>query len=461
MTFDVLANDAGTPPLIVDDVTQPAHGTATCSPAGQCSYEPEAGFSGNDGFRYTIKNSDDLRSTAEVHVTVAPPSAAFGVSVSGSPDPVTSGAGSSWGVGVTGVPAGAGDDALDALARPAVTTTLSGAHTIKPGSVTTAPGWSAGQVTGASASAHADSSAMLGEADTQLLAKPLPPTSQGTGGDGYVPILVGSKVFAFFHHSYPTSVTCIDRTTGSRCPGYPILTNMNTTSEPGRGAVVGNRIYVTLQPARSYAQTAPLGLYCWDAAAAQPCGYVVVRALPQHVRPERVRARWSWAGSSTWSATAASSTASIPPPTCRAPRRPSRPGCSPDLGGRYDITSHGSRVYVSRVGDKVACIDVSAGAACPGWEPRQAAAGRSLERREPLQHAGPGDGRVPCHGADRASVTTTPTRPRRRRSGGCRPPTVRTRHGGRDRLPDARGRRLLRGRLLGLDDARSVHRRRL
>ena len=148
------------------------------------------------------------------------------------------------------MPAGAGDDALDALARPAVTATLSGAHTIKPGSVTTAPGWTAGQVTGASVSAHADSSALLGEADTQLLAKPLPPTSQGTGGDGYVPILVGSKVFAFFHHAYPTSVTCIDRTTGSRCPGYPILTNMNTTSEPGRGAVVGNRIYVTLQPER-------------------------------------------------------------------------------------------------------------------------------------------------------------------------------------------------------------------
>ena len=91
VTFDVLANDEGTPPLILDDVTQPAHGTATCSAAGQCSYEPEAGFSGNDGFRYTIKNSDDLRSTAEVHVTVAPASAAFGVSVSGSPDPVRSG----------------------------------------------------------------------------------------------------------------------------------------------------------------------------------------------------------------------------------------------------------------------------------------------------------------------------------------------------------------------------------
>ena len=54
--FGVLANDEGTPPLVLDDVTQPAHGTATCSPAGQCTYQPEAGFSGSDGFRYTISS---------------------------------------------------------------------------------------------------------------------------------------------------------------------------------------------------------------------------------------------------------------------------------------------------------------------------------------------------------------------------------------------------------------------
>ena len=353
----MLANDAGTPPLIVDDVTQPAHGTATCSPAGQCSYEPEAGFSGNDGFRYTIRNSDDLRSTAEVHVTVAPASAAFGVSVSGSPDPLTSGTAPSWGVGVTGVPAGAGDDALDALARPSVTATLSGAHTIKPGSVTTAPGWSAGQVTGASASAHADSSAMLGEADTQLLAKPLPPTSQGTGGDGYVPILVGSKVFAFFHHSHPTSVTCIDRTTGSRCPGYPIRTNMNTTDRPGPGAVVGNRIYVTLQPRSNYSQTAPLGLYCWDAAAAEPCGYVVVRRFRTTSNPSASGP--VVVGGKVYVVGDGGKLYCVDPATnvpCTTPAIST--GLDGDLGGSYDITSHGSRVFVSRYADKVACIDV-------------------------------------------------------------------------------------------------------
>jgi PKD repeat protein len=367
VTFDVLANDAGTPPLTVDDVTQPAHGTAVCSPAGQCSYEPQPDYSGTDGFRYTIKNSDDLRSTADVHVTVAPPTAAFGVSVSGSPDPVASGGSPNWGVGASGVPAGAGDDALDALARPSVTATLSGAHSVKPSTVTTAPGWSAGQISGTSVTAYADSSAMLGEADTQLLAKPLPPTSQGTGGDGYVPILVGSKVFAFFHHANPTSVTCIDRTTGSRCPGYPILTNMHTTSEPGRGAVVGNRIYVTLQPSTHYPQTAPLGLYCWDAATAQPCGYVVVQRLRTTFNPSASGPLV--VGGKIYFVADGGKLFCVDPATnlpCAKPAIPT--GLSPDIGGRYDITSHGSRVYVSRVSDKVACIDVSSGAACPGWE---------------------------------------------------------------------------------------------
>ena len=248
-----------------------------------------------------------------------------------------------------------------------VTATLGGIHTIKPGSVTTAPGWSAGHVTGSSVTAQADASAMLGEADTQLLAKPQPPTSQGTGGDGYVPILVGSRVFAFFHHSYPTSVTCIDRATGSRCPGYPIRTNMNTTDRPGPGAVVGNRIYVTLQVASAYAQTAPLGLYCWDAVAAQPCGYVVVRRFAAAYNPGASGP--VVVGGKVYMTGDGGRLYCVDPTTnspCATPFIAT--GLDGELGGSYDITSHGSRVFVSRAGDKVACIDVSAGSRCAGWE---------------------------------------------------------------------------------------------
>ena len=216
-TFNVLANDAGTG-IEVTDTTDPGHGTASCTAAGACSYAPAAGFSGADGFRYTIEDDEGHESGAEVHVTVAPADAAYGIGVAGAPGPVASGAATDWGVDVAGVPAGAGDEALAALPLPSVTATLAGAHAIEPGSLKTARGWTAGAVTEHSASATAGAGALLGEADTQLIAKPLPPTSQGAGGDGYVPILVGSRVFAFFHHTHPTSVTCIDRTTGRGAP---------------------------------------------------------------------------------------------------------------------------------------------------------------------------------------------------------------------------------------------------
>ena len=159
-------------------------------------------------------------------------------------------------------------------------------------------------------------------------------------------------------------MTCIDRTTGSRCPGYPIPTNMNTTSTPGPGAVVGSRIYVTLQPGGNYFQTAPLGLYCWDAAAAQPCGYVVVQRFASHSDPSASGP--VVVGGKVYVVGDGGKLYCVDPATnlrCTAIST----GLLPDLGGTYDITSHGSRVYVSRADDKVACIDVSAGAPCPGW----------------------------------------------------------------------------------------------
>ena len=95
--------------------------------------------------------------------------------------------------------------------------------------------------------AKAGSDALLGEV-SDAIPRPLPPVSQGTGGDGHVPILVGSKVFAFFHHCSPTQVTCIDRPTGSLCPGYPKPLNRRPTNIPGPAVVVGTRIYVHLSP---------------------------------------------------------------------------------------------------------------------------------------------------------------------------------------------------------------------
>jgi hypothetical protein len=133
---------------------------------------------------------------------------------------------------------------------------------------------------------------VLGDSRSIPFPRPLPPISQGTGGDGHVPIVVGSKVFAFFHHASPTSVTCVDRTTGVLCPGYPRALNMSTTNIPGPGVVVGTRIYVHLVPQWYGGDTGPISLFCWDTATDSTCGLVTVdrapRAAPGASAPVRV-----------------------------------------------------------------------------------------------------------------------------------------------------------------------------
>jgi uncharacterized repeat protein (TIGR01451 family) len=71
---DVLGNDRTAPrgaPLSVTASTDGAHGTASCTPAGACTYTPAADFSGADSFTYTITDGA-LGDTATVHVTVNP-----------------------------------------------------------------------------------------------------------------------------------------------------------------------------------------------------------------------------------------------------------------------------------------------------------------------------------------------------------------------------------------------------
>ena len=71
---DVLANDSDpdSDPLAVSDSTEPSHGSATCTPAGVCTYTPGPGFSGVDSFPYTAADGRGGSSTAGVDVTVKP-----------------------------------------------------------------------------------------------------------------------------------------------------------------------------------------------------------------------------------------------------------------------------------------------------------------------------------------------------------------------------------------------------
>jgi PKD repeat protein len=368
VTVDVLANDTGTG-LAVTDATDPHHGTAVCN-KGICTYTPASSFSGTDGFTYTVTDENAETRTADVHVTVAPSAAGYTVKTAGAPalaskTAITQGKSANWSAAVSPSPAGVSAEALAALSRPAVTAELTGPHAPKPGSVRTAKGWTADPVAATDQAVHAraGADALLGEVSDAIPA-PLPAVSQGTGGDGHVPILVGSKVFAFFHHSHPTSVTCVDRSTGSLCPGYPTRLNQGTSDIPGPGVVIGSRIFVHLT-ADTTGQSSPNSLFCWDAEKNRTCGLIIAD------RREASSTGGSapvLAAGKLYFAADGGRLHCIDPATnasCAVASIPS--GLDPSVGGAYDIVSHGSRVYVSRSGDKVACLDVAAGSTCAGW----------------------------------------------------------------------------------------------
>ena len=59
-SLNVLANDSDPDddPITLTEATDPANGTATCDPGGDCTYTPDAGFVGTDTFEYTITDGN-------------------------------------------------------------------------------------------------------------------------------------------------------------------------------------------------------------------------------------------------------------------------------------------------------------------------------------------------------------------------------------------------------------------
>lgn len=382
VTIHALANDSGTGLHVVTTGT-PQHGTAICAPDGTCQYTPAAGFTGADGFAYTIADGAAQEVSAAVHVLVAPANAGYGLTVGGSPlDPsggaVPSGGTAWWRIGVVPSPAGISGEELSALPLPSGTASLSGPHSLIGSSVTTARGWNASASGAGAVQLNATSDALLGEALSQSFPKPLPPISQGTGGDGHVPILVGSKVFAFYHHSSPTSATCVDRATGALCPGYPKLLQMSSGNIIGPAAVSGTRMYVHLLPRgefASYAQSAPIGLFCWDAATDATCGLTIVERRQQTPNPGASSP--VLAGGKVWFGGDTGKLYCLEPATgaaCATPSLATGLGVSATVK-HYDIVTHGARVFLAREGDAVACVDVVAGTTCTGWSTPKAFGG--------------------------------------------------------------------------------------
>lgn len=369
--IDVLANDAGPAPLTVTGATTPAHGTATCSPTGGCDYTPAAGYTGSDGFFYTLQDGGSHTTTGLVTLAVVPADAAFAVGLDATPTGgVEGGSDAFWRVGLASSPAALTGEELSVLTTPALTASLDGSHALKAGSVKTAAGWTAGG-TGADSravTATPGNGALVGDARSTAFPRPLPPVSQGTGGDGHVPILVGTKVFAFFHHSHPTSVTCVDRRTGQVCPGYPHTLNVGSSDIIGPAAVVGTRMYVHALLAGPSPVNGPLGLYCWDAATDASCGIVIVARTSTAGDPGGSAP--VLAGGKIYMTGDPGQLYCVDPATndlCAV--HPTIPtGLSTTNGGIYDIVTHGTRVFVSRASDKVACLDVAAATTCSGWD---------------------------------------------------------------------------------------------
>ena len=273
VSFDVLANDHGVAPLSVQSSTSANHGSATCAASGSCTYTPATGFDGRDGFAYVLLDGAGATRTASVHVAVAPVGSTLVLTAHGSaqaPEPggvVGPGGLANWFAAATPSPASLASDELRAL-PPAITSALGGPHSLVAGSTSSAAGFGPGGTAGPGA--------LLGGAVSQIFPRPMPPISQGTGGDGHVPILVGSKVFAFFHNLFPTSASCIDRVTGIVCPGYPKQLNVGAGPIPGPGVVVGSKIWWHAMLGNGhFAQSASIGLHCWDTQTDSSCGMAI------------------------------------------------------------------------------------------------------------------------------------------------------------------------------------------
>ena len=177
------------------------------------------------------------------------------------------------------------------LTNAKINSHLSSGQTYMPGSAQTPPGWTvefstdggSSYVTQEPASGVTDlrfgASLVPPKAEGQVtsLLQPLLPVSQGTGGDGWIPIVAGNRIYAIFHHMGPNVpvLSCIDRTTNQVCPGYPkIIGPYYTSNTPGGGVFFNNRIYFRVQSPTQF------GLMCWDSTTNASCGFTPLANLP-------------------------------------------------------------------------------------------------------------------------------------------------------------------------------------
>jgi Domain of unknown function DUF11/SdrD B-like domain len=104
-------------------------------------------------------------------------------------------------------------------------------------------------------------------ADT--LRQPTGTFTQGTqGGDGYVPIVVGSEIYAVTHHSTAPQLSCVDAGfNGAVCPGYPKPFAYASPNTGNIATVVGSHLWFSY-----HVEPGEFGFYCWDTNNDTSCG---------------------------------------------------------------------------------------------------------------------------------------------------------------------------------------------
>ena len=137
--------------------------------------------------------------------------------------------------------------------------------------------------------AKAQLSDRCSDCDVEILIPPPFKSVQVTAsGDGFVPVLVGEKMYAINHLATPgRRLICVDRLTNSTCPGYPRALSSQfgnpgladtdgdyTTSSSPEVTAVGTKLYFVGQRAGD------VGVGCWDTVADSSCGYLLMAPLP-------------------------------------------------------------------------------------------------------------------------------------------------------------------------------------
>jgi hypothetical protein len=72
ISLGVPVSDVDGDTLTVTVTGAPAHGTASCTTAGFCSYAPDANYNGTDAFAYTVSDGNGGTDTGTVSITVTP-----------------------------------------------------------------------------------------------------------------------------------------------------------------------------------------------------------------------------------------------------------------------------------------------------------------------------------------------------------------------------------------------------